>query len=275
LHYDIVQGSAIKLPASRSRLSRVLRASKDVVSVEVVSKTLDVDRRRAAEILSRWQRQGWLQRVGPGLYAPVPLDLAESEQVVADPWVLVPALFGDSYIGGWTAAHHWELTEQLFKDTLVFTTRRIVKKCVAAQGVTFVPRHVSRASLFGLKTLWRGSTKVSISDAPRTLIDMLAAPEVGGGIDHAVDCVTAYLKTTDANRDTLIRYGERLANGAVFKRLGYLAENVFHDPVLVDACRTRLTQGYARMDPTLSSSRLVTRWKIWVPNHWSKSASDR
>jgi hypothetical protein len=29
--------------------------------------------------------------------------------------VLVPTLFGQSYIGGWTAAHHWELTEQFFK----------------------------------------------------------------------------------------------------------------------------------------------------------------
>jgi hypothetical protein len=42
--------------------------------------------------------------------------LAGSEQVIEDPWVLVPTLFGDSYIGGWTAAHHWELSEQLFNE---------------------------------------------------------------------------------------------------------------------------------------------------------------
>jgi predicted transcriptional regulator of viral defense system len=253
----------------------VLRASKDVVSIDIVSKTLEVERRRAAEILSRWQRQGWLRRVGPGLYAPVPLDLAGSEQVIADPWVLVPALFGDSYIGGWTAAHHWELTEQLFKDTLVFTTRRIVKTRVTSQGVTFVLHHVSNERLFGLKTLWRGSTKVAISDPPRTLVDMLAAPDVGGGIDHVAECLAAYLKMPDGNRNTLIGYAERVGNGAVFKRLGYLADSFLHDHLLAEACRARLTQGYARLDPALPSTRLITRWKIWIPAHWKEPSVDR
>ena len=171
----------------------------------------------------------------------------------------MPSLFGDSYIGGWTAAHHWELTEQLFKDTLVFTTRRIVKKRVTAQGVVFVLHHVLKTSLFALKTLRRGSTKVAISDAPRTLIDMLAAPEVGGGIDHVAECVAAYLKTPNADRDALIAYADRVANGAVFKRLGYLAERHFEDSRLAEACRTRLTQGYARLDHRLDTRVVSVR----------------
>src|SRR5258707_6291856 len=157
------------LPAHRARLGAVLRTEKEVVSVDVTSETLGIERRAAAKLLSRWKQQGWLRRIGHGLYVPVPLDLAGSEQVIADPWVLVPALFDECYIGGWTAAHHWELTEQLFKDTVVFTTRRIVKRRITAQGVAFVLRQLSKKRLFGLKTLWRGSTKVSISDPARTL----------------------------------------------------------------------------------------------------------
>jgi hypothetical protein len=30
-----------------------------------------------------------------------------------DPWMLVPQMFSAAYIGGATAAHHWDLTEQL------------------------------------------------------------------------------------------------------------------------------------------------------------------
>jgi len=269
MYHYIVPQRPRKLPVSRARLATVLRAGKEVISIELASKALHTDRPRASQTLSRWQRQGWLRRVGPGLYAPVPLDLADSEQVVADPWVLVPALFGESYLGGWTAAHHWELTEQLFKDTLVFTRRRIVKTRVTAQGVTFVLKHApAKHLLFGLKTVWRGTTKVAISDPARTVIDILAAPELGGGIDHVAECLTAYLKSKDANRELLIRYGERLANGAVFKRLGFLAETLLRDQPLIDACRTRLTQGYARLDSSLPSARLVTRWKLWVPIHW-------
>lgn len=261
------------LPANRARLAAVLRATKEVVSVAVASQTLGIDRRRAAQVLSRWCAQGWLRRVGHGLYVPVPLDLAGSAQVIADPWVLVPALFGQCYIGGWTAAHHWELTEQLFNETVVFSTRRIVEKRAIAQGAVFVLHHIPAKRLFGLKTLWRGSAKVAVSDAARTLIDIIAAPEVGGGIDHVADCLSAYLGSKTADRDLLVRYAEQFGNGAVFKRLGFLEEVRLQDKKLAAACRARLTQGYARLDPALVSPKLITAWRLWVPERWKDHAA--
>lgn len=261
------------LPISRARLAAVLRAAREVVSVGIVSQTLGVDRRRAAQLLSRWRTQGWLRRVGRGLYVPVPLDLAGSEQVVADPWVLVPTLFGQCYVGGWTAAHHWELTEQLFNETVVFTTRRIVERTATAQGAVFALHPVSAKRLFGLKTLWRGSAKVAISDAARTLVDMVAAPGVGGGIHHVTDCLATYLRGKTCDRGLLIHYAEQFDNGALFKRLGFLAETRLHDSKLADACRIRLTQGYTRLDPSVSCPKLVTAWHLWVPAHWKDNAA--
>jgi len=260
------------LPSSRARLSAVLRATHDVVSIDVTAQTLGLDRRRAAKLLSRWREQGWLRRVGHGLYVPVPLDLAGSEQVIADPWVLVPKLFGQSYVGGWTAAHHWELTEQLFNETLVFTARRHIESRVTAQGVIYRLHRVRTKRLFGLKTLWRGSTRVAISDAARTLIDIVAMPETGGGIDHVSECASAFL-SQNGDRTLLIHYAEQFGNGAIFKRLGFLADTRLHDRELVVACRARLTQGYARLDPALSCSKLVTAWRLWVPARWKESTA--
>lgn len=265
-------GNRDSLPASRTRLAAVLRATKEVVGVASVSQVLGIDRHRAAQLLSRWRNQGWLRRVGHGLYVPVPLDLAGSEQVIADPWVLVPALFGQCFIGGWTAAHHWELTEQLFNETLVFTTRRVTEKRATAQGTVFALRHIAAKRLFGLKTLWRGAIKVAVSDAPRTLVDMIAAPDVGGGIDHVIDCLSAYLHSKTADRDLLVRYAEQFDNGAVFKRLGFLADTRLRDSKLAAACRARLTHGYARLDPALASPKLSTVWRLWVPARWKDSA---
>jgi predicted transcriptional regulator of viral defense system len=245
------------------------------VSVDATSRTLGITRRAAAKLLSRWMEQGWLRRIGHGLYVSVPLDLAGSEQVVADPWVLVPALFGQSYIGGWTAAHHWDLTEQLFNQTFVFTTRRVTEKQVLAQGVTFLLHNIKAKRLFGLKAVWRGSAKISISDPARTLIDMLAMPEVGGGIDHVADCLQTYVGGKNADRDLLIHYAEQFDNGAIFKRLGFLADTRLRDTKLAAACRSRLTQGYARLDPalSLSSQKLITAWRIWVPAAWKETTS--
>lgn len=253
------------LPASRARLATVLRATKDVVSIDTAAAALGLDHTAAAKLLSRWRQQGWLRRIGSGLYVPVPLELAASEQVVEDPWVLVPALFGECYIGGWTAAHHWDLTEQLFNETLVFTTRRVTEKRRTAQGAHFTLQHIAPARLFGLKTIWRGAQRVNITDPARTLIDMLALPDTGGGMDHVADCLGAHATSKDFDSDKLIRYAEQFGNGAVFKRLGYLAETRLHNEELAEACRTRLTQGYAQLDPAMPSDKLHTAWRLWVP----------
>jgi predicted transcriptional regulator of viral defense system len=251
----------------------VLRAAKEVVSVDVASQTLGIDRRAAAKLLSRWKEQGWIRRIGQGFYVPVPLDLASTEQVIADPWVIVPTLFGPCYIGGWTAAHHWELTEQLVNETFVFTTRRVIEKHIAAQGTTFALHNIRTKRLFGLKTLWRGSVKVAISDPARTLVDMIAMPEVGGGIDHVADCLDTYFRGKTADRELLLRYAEQFDNGAIFKRLGFLADTRLRDKTLAEECRSRLTQGYARLDPAVSSRKLITAWRLWVPPGWKESAS--
>lgn len=75
-----------------------------------------------------------------------------------------------------------------------------------------------------------------------------------------------------ADRDLLIRYAEQFGNGAIFKRLGYLAGTRLHDWALAEACRARLTQGYARLDPALPSPNLITAWRVWVPAHWKDKA---
>src|SRR5258707_10613979 len=161
------------LPAHRARLAAVLRAAKEVVSVNIASQTLGIERRAAAKLLSRWKQQGWLRRIGHGLYVLVPLDLASSEQVLSDPWVLVPTLFNECYIGGWTAAHHWELTEQLFNETLVFTTRRVTEKRVVAQGAGFGLHNVKAERFLGLETLWRRFVRGSISEPARSPVHLI------------------------------------------------------------------------------------------------------
>lgn len=256
------------LSISRKRLSAVLRASKEVVSIDTTAKTLELDRHRAAKLLSGWSSQGWLRRVGPGLYIPIPIDLAGSEQVLEDPWVMVPALFSPCYIGGWTAAHHWELTEQLFNETLVFTTKRVAEKHVA-QGTVFNLHSTSEKRLFGLTKLWRGSTRVNISDPARTLIDMIAMPDTGGGIGHVTECLKTYLLRENGDRKILLEYADQYGNGIVFKRLGFLADNCLNDHELSNACKLGLTAGYGKLDPSLKCNKLVTAWRLWIPAGWN------
>ena len=92
------------LPETRARLTAVVGTAGDVVTIDDTVRMLDLSRTQAAKLLSRWTAQGWLRRVGTGAYAPVQLDMLGADQVVQDPWVLVPVLFGPAYIGGRTVA---------------------------------------------------------------------------------------------------------------------------------------------------------------------------
>src|SRR5216683_3038671 len=252
----------------RARLSAVLQAAKELVTVEDTMKALAVDRRGAAKLLSRWQEQGWLKRVGRGIYAPIPLDASTTEQVLKDPWVLVPALYGPAYIGGWTASEHWDLTEQLFRSIFVFTSRPFRSKEQTIQGVSFTLKHIPDRALFGIKTLWRGQARVSIADKHRTILDLLADPATGGGIRHVARCLLNYLSDPEADTDTLIRYADKLGTGAVFKRLGFLASQTARNESLAQLCRQRLTEGNAKLDPALPCRRLVKAWRLWIPKTW-------
>lgn len=240
--------------------------------IDDVEATLAVPRQTAAKLLSRWAEQGWLERVGPGAYVLVPLALRGAEQVVHDPWVLVPALFGPAYVGGLSAAEHWDLTEQIFRDIFVYTGRPVRQKTVESQGIVFSLRHVKEELMFGTKTVWRGQSRVQVSDVHRTIVDMLDDPAAGGGIQHVADCFAQYMQRKDSDPHMLIQYADRIGNGAVFKRLGFLAERHRGGDLLTDAAKLRLTQGYAKLDPALDCPRLITRWRLRVPEAWAEKA---
>jgi predicted transcriptional regulator of viral defense system len=201
---------------------------------------------------------------------PVQLDLLDAEQVVADPWILVPTLFERAYVGGHTAAEHWDLTEQIFRDIIVFTTRQVREPVIERQNAVFRLKHIAEEMIFGTKPVWRGQTSIAVSDVHRTIIDMLDDPAIGGGIQHVADCLDRYLHRHDRDPAKLIGYAQRLGNGAVFKRLGFLAERHPRGEEFAVASRPLLTKGHAKLDPALDCSRLVTRWRLRVPESWLK-----
>ena len=253
---------------ARTRLAAVLQTAGDLVTIDDAVDALGVDRVAAAKTLARWQNQGWLKRVGRGTYAPVPLDALSAQQVLEDPWILVPALFSPGYIGGWTAAEHWDFTEQIFRSIFVFTARPIRAREQTIQGASFTLRSINEDAIFGTRTLWRDHSRVMIADKHRTILEMLSDPATGGGIRHVESCLTAYLKDSDADPDTLIEYADKLGNGAVFKRLGFLHSQTSNHQQLADACRARMTKGNAKLDPALPCRRLAKKWRLWTPANW-------
>ena len=85
---------------------------------------MGLDQAEASKLLARWCKKGWLSRVARGLYVPVPLEAERSDLPLEDSWLVAVSLYSPCYIGGWSAAEHWDLTEQIFRTTVVMTTTR-------------------------------------------------------------------------------------------------------------------------------------------------------
>jgi len=256
---------------SRNRLARVMRETKGTVSVRQVADILQWAPDKAAKMLSRWATQGWVSRVQRGLYVFIPIEARSTDIALEDPWIVADQLFSPCYIGGWSAAEYWELTEQIFRTIVVMTTRKPRNRKPVIKGSSFLLRTIPENALFGMKPVWRGQVKVKVSDPTRTVLDMLNNPALGGGLRPMVDVFSTYMASKDKDADLLIKYAVRLGNGAVFKRLGFIATRyVPREQALIESCRTRLTKGNAKVDPSMPADKLITAWNLWVPANWAK-----
>ena len=124
--------------------------------------------------------------------------------------------------------------------------------------------------MYGLKPVWKGEVKMLVSDPTRTLIDILNDPALGGGIRPTVDVFRAYISSQYFDAKLMINYAQKLRNGAVFKRLGFILERVLPtEKEAISACQKAITKGNAKLDPNLPAERLITKWKLWVPENWA------
>jgi predicted transcriptional regulator of viral defense system len=234
--------------AGRAELAAVA-GRRRFISPQDVASELGVDPHVAARRLAHWAEKGWLRRVRRGLYIPVPVEAEHPGGWSQDALVVATAVWSPCYFTGWTAASHWSLTEQTFRTTVLKTTQRVRAAEARLLDADYLLTHVGEGAMtWGLESVWHEEIRLQIADPARTVIDILDAPRIGGGIRHAAEILGAYLDDYDALR--LVGYGERLGNRAVFKRLGFLVEVLGRDePALISACRTRLSAGLALLDP--------------------------
>ncbi|MFN8223131.1 MAG: type IV toxin-antitoxin system AbiEi family antitoxin domain-containing protein [Gaiellales bacterium] len=251
---------------NRMLLSRLHQVFEGPFTIVEASEAMGLELSRVSRLLRHLAAQGWLVRVRRGLYATVPLGAERPQEWSADPWAVAARALDPGYIGGWSALHHWDLTEQLFVSTVCFTARPVAHRRVSIGGTRFELRHRNASLLFGTRRVWRSGVPVPVSDPERTLVDCLDDPTVGGGMRHVVDALRSYAGGSRTRWSMIVEYGDRLGNRTVFKRLGYIAEALeLADDALLDSCRARVSAGIGRLDPALPArGPIVTRWGLRI-----------
>jgi predicted transcriptional regulator of viral defense system len=261
-----IQSSIGKL--DRKRLTAILSGTQHVISVVEAAMILDMPAQEVAKLLSRWVAKGWLLRIKRGLYVSL-----ESFTANIDPWILAEKLYFPYYVGAQSAAKYWGITQQELSSAIaVLTTQKPRNRNPVIKGVHFSLRTVTKQAMFGLQTVIRGETKISVSDPSRTIIDFLVDPQLGGGIQNITDMLIRYLKSEYKNMDLLLDYAKRLGNGAVLKRLGFLLERCRSGEFnTIKYCHLLRMTGNIKLDPKMTADNLITRWGLWVPKNFSVS----
>lgn len=251
---------------ARDRLRRLARGARGgLLTTARAAELLGIPAAKAPLVLGRLVRRGWLARVRRGLYLVVPIE-ADHEMVAADdPWVLARELFSPCYIGGWTAAEHWGLTEQLFRSTFVVTAASARISAPTFLGSDFHLVRTSDSRVASVVPIWRGQEKVAVSDRERTIADALAAPGWVGGVRHLAEILGAYRRSREWSAERLVARVAETGSGAAFKRLGYLTETFLGgDSHIVERALAGRTNGVIRLDPEIpGKGRLSTRWRLW------------
>jgi predicted transcriptional regulator of viral defense system len=257
---------------TRSKLVEVLRKVKPVFTAGEVAEILSIAGPAAAKLLARWVEQGWLIRVRRGSYMAVPPEARSPDEVSENPLIVASRVFDPCYLGGWTAAEQWGLTEQIFRTIVVITTRSVAKRQVTIRSSAFLVRTVSQTRFFGTRSVWRDNFKIAFSDPTKTVVDMLSDPALAGGAGMLSQILDSYISSNEFDAALLLDYSAKMNNGATYKRLGYLLErNGTTDKDLVSKLRSNLTSGNAKLDPSLPCKTLVTRWRLFIPENWGKN----
>lgn len=251
---------------SRKMLDAVNRQFPGPFGVSDIEKFLNKKRPKTVRLLAHWASKGWLTRVRRGLYITVPLGVKNPQTRSEDPWIVASKIYSPCYVGGWSACEHWGLTEQIFDNIVIYTSKTIRHSKSTIQRTNFLLKPSRKEFLFGLKTVWRENTKIQVSDPSRTVADILSAPSIGGGIRHVNDILKEYFSGEHRDDKTLAEYIKKIGNRAIYKRLGYIIEtNKFEAPMLLEICRKNVSSGFSLLDPTVASKgRHVRKWNLRI-----------
>lgn len=251
---------------NRKLLESLNRAGKRLFSIKEAATIIGLPISKARLFLAYCARRGWLARVKRGLYVCVPLGSINPQEYKENPWLVANKVFSPCYVGGWSAAEHWDLTEQIFNSIYVFTSRPFRRKNINVQGTDFVLKFLGKNASKHIKGVWVENVKIQVSDPIQTIVDILDDPSTGGGIRHVADIIESYFGSEQKEEAKLLDYIKENGNKTIYKRLGFILEslNLSSDEV-VGVCRENISQGYSAFDPTIKNKGTYSRrWNLKV-----------
>jgi predicted transcriptional regulator of viral defense system len=248
-------------------------ATHPVFTVEDLDQALGRTRvRTRRNLLSYHRQQGRILPIRRGLYASVPAG-SSPEAYAADPYLVASRLTPDAVIGYHSALEIHGVAYSAHTRVTYLTRTRTAGGAFAWRGMEFQqvqqPRALLRSGheLFGTQEVDRAGLPVRVTTLERTLVDVLARPDLAGGWEELWRSLESieYLQL-----DEVIEYALLLDNATTAAKVGYFLERRGATLGVTEDDLRRL-EGHAPKSPHYlergdrTGGKLIARWNLVVP----------
>lgn len=244
-------------------LSSLSGKGKTIFALKDVTDELKCSYKYAKTLANNLARKKWIVILRRGKYMIVPLSAGTKSEYTEHEFIIASHLATPYYIAYWSALNFHGLTEQTPFTVFVATTKRVKSREVLGTKYIFVT--LTRKKFFGFSAAAVSNSRVNVSDVEKTLADAFDHPEYCGGISEAVKSLLNAKGKVSFRR--LVKYGERMGNSAILKRLGFLIEvlGIEVDRRMLKSVRRKISPGFSPLDPTRKrKGRIVTGWNLLV-----------
>lgn len=258
------------LSSSESKAISCLSAEgKSVFSIaELAEKT--GSKARARKMASALAKKKWLERLSRGTYLILELAAGSRPEWAEDSSYIASKLAKPYYIGYLSMLNFYGWTEQVPATVTVATTKITRGKKILGVKYEFIT--LSKRKFFGYGTTNIRGHAVNVSDPEKTIADALDHPEYCGGIDEVAKAVA----NAKVDWRKVVEYAGKMGNGAIFKRMGFLLEEmgIAVPKEVMETVRKRLTKGYAPLYPTIKAKgKHDARWGLIINTKFSKEGA--
>ncbi|MFY9301436.1 MAG: type IV toxin-antitoxin system AbiEi family antitoxin [Candidatus Nitrosotenuis sp.] len=246
----------IVLGPNENRLLLNLAASgKAVFTINEAQKILGSTISSVKHVLMGLTEKGRLQRIERGKYLLIPEEAGIERFWAEEPWIIVPHLVNEYYVGFWTAMNYWGMTEQIPYTVFVVTTRQKKKTILKFGNQKFQFITFSRKKFFGFVEEKSTKTKFNISSKEKTIVDGLMHPEYCGGITEVTKAMWNVRK--EINWNTVLDMAKQVGINVVLRRLGYLLQILELESNISESIKQNLNQyPYQYLDPSTIKTKI-------------------
>lgn len=213
-------------------------------------------------LLSDMTKRGLILRIKDGLYSIIPYE--KNADTYFPNWHLTAEAIVQPqkyYIGFYSALDiHGLITQPSLLEQVV-TEKQIIPKYRRVKKVKFEFITLGNR-FFGYKKTWIDDfNKVYCSDLEKTILDCLYMPGKANGITEIVKAI--YRSVGKINHETLSAYLSKFNSLAVYKRLGFILQNLDEQKDLRKEMRKQISGSYTPLDPSLpKQGKYNSEWKV-------------